>query len=201
MLSQPYSTSENAPGSLRSRVETRRLAAARRAGQALGALPIAAALLIALGDALGILISNTDSAAPAGIYRVVGRHVKRGDLVAACLPIPVARQGLARGYLRPSGCPGGAEPVDKQIGAVPGDVVDIEPRWVAVNGVRFANSATASHDSAGRPLAHIAWGKHRVAAHEVWLFGFNDGRSWDSRYFGPIPAANLRGRLEPVLTW
>jgi conjugative transfer signal peptidase TraF len=177
------------------------LEAARHAGQALGALAIAATLLIAFGDALGILISNTDSAAPAGVYRVAGHDVKRGDLVAACLPFAVARQGLARGYLRTGGCPGDAEPVDKFIGALPGDVVQIEPGWVAVNGRRFSDSATAVRDSAGRPLAHVAWGKRTVAANQVWLFGFNDRRSWDSRYFGPVPITDVRGELKPLVTW
>ncbi len=168
---------------------------------ALAGTAFAAALLIAAGNAFGILISNTDSAAPAGVYRVVGHDISRGELVAACLPIAVAQEGLARGYLRTGGCPGDAEPVDKVVGAVAGDSVDIEPGWVAVNGVRFAHSATVSRDSAGRLLAHVAWGKRTVAANEVWLFGFNDRRSWDSRYFGAIPAANLRGTLESVLTW
>lgn len=201
MISQLYSTAENKAGSPSQRVHRQQLQAARHAGQALGALAIAATLLIALGDALGILISNTDSAAPTGVYRVAGHDVKRGDLVAACLPIAVARQGLARGYLRTGGCPGNAEPVDKFIDALPDDIVEIEPRWVAVNGVQFANSATASHDSARRPLAHVAWGKYRVAANEVWLFGFNDRRSWDSRYFGPVPITNVHGELKPVVTW
>jgi len=40
-----------------------------------------------------------------------------------------------------------------------------------------------------------------VAAGQVWLFGFNDARSWDARYFGPVPLANLRGVLTPVVTW
>jgi conjugative transfer signal peptidase TraF len=177
------------------------LEGARRAGQVLGALAIAATLLIGLGDALGVLISNTDSAAPAGVYRVVGHGFGRGDLVAACLSVAIAQEGLARGYLRTGGCAGDAEPVDKMVGAVAGDSVDIEPGWVGVNGVRFARSATASRDSAGRPLAHVAWGERTVAANQVWLFGFNDRRSWDSRYFGPIPAANVRGKLEAVLTW
>jgi len=34
----------------------------------------------------------------------------------------------------------------------------------------------------------------------VWLFGLNDLRSWDSRYFGPIPDRLIRGALQPVLT-
>ncbi len=148
-----------------------------------------------------MLISNTDSAAPAGIYRVVGHDVERGDLVAACLPIAIAQEGLARGYLRTGGCSGDAEPVDKIVGALPGDMVEIEPGWVAVNGKRFAHSVTAARDSADRPLRMSRGAGGKVAANEVWLFGFNDRRSWDSRYFGPIPLANVRGELKPVLTW
>jgi type IV secretory pathway protease TraF len=44
-------------------------------------------------------------------------------------------------------------------------------------------------------------GIHRVAPDEVWLFGFNDERSWDARYFGAVPLAEVRGVLRPVLTW
>ncbi len=70
-----------------------------------------------------------------------------------------------------------------------------------MNGVRFKRSAVAAHDSAGRALSHVAWGRHRVASGEVWLFGFNDRRSWDSRYFGPVPLANVRGEIEQVIAW
>jgi conjugative transfer signal peptidase TraF len=201
MLSRLYSTSENAAGSLSERVHFQQLEGARGALAALAAIALAIALLIGAGRAFRIRISTTDSAAPAGVYRIAGHEVRRGTLVAACLPISVAKLGLARGYLRAGDCPGNAEPVDKLIGALPGDLVDIEPTWVSVNGVRFPGSKTAARDSAGRPLAHVAWGKRRAAAGEVWLFGFNDRRSWDSRYFGPVPLANLRGELKPVVTW
>jgi conjugative transfer signal peptidase TraF len=196
-----YGTAESRIGSLNWRLEIKRLEAARRAAQLLGGLVFAAVLLIAIGDAFGLLIANTDSAAPAGLYRIAATRFRRGDLVAACLPIAIAQEGLARGYLRTGACPGGAEPVGKIACALPGDSVEIEPRFVAVNGVRFANSAMATHDSAGRSLPHMAWGKHIVAPNDVWLFGFNDRRSWDSRYFGPVPLAHVRGQLAPVLTW
>lgn len=201
MIGQLYSTAESAPGSLAQRLHFRRLEGARGPIGAMVGFAFATAILVALGEAFGLLISNTDSAAPAGVYRVVSREVKRGDLVAACLPIPIAQEGLARGYLRTGGCPGDAEPVDKIIGALPGDVVDVQHGWIAVDGVRLAQSAVAAHDSAGRRLPHVVWGRHMVAANEVWLFGFNDRRSWDARYFGPIPLSNVRGDLEPVLTW
>jgi conjugative transfer signal peptidase TraF len=125
-------------------------------------------------------ISLTDSAAPAGVYRLIAAPIRRGALVAACLPTSIARKGLRRGYLRTGDCRSGAEAVSKVIGALPGDLVELRPGRVAVNGESFSNGPTAVRDSAGRPLAHVAWGTARVAAGQVWLFGFNDSRSWDA---------------------
>jgi conjugative transfer signal peptidase TraF len=201
MITQLYSTAENPAGSLAQRLHLRRLEGVRGPVATMTGIAIAAAVLIAIGEAFGVLISNTDSAAPAGIYRVADKRIERGDLVAACLPIVIAQQGLARGYLRTGGCPGNAEPVGKIAGGLPGDVVEIERGWVAVNGVRIPHSALATHDSVRRPLQHSVWGKHTVGVNEVWLFGFNDTRSWDSRYFGPIGLSNVRGVLKPILTW
>jgi conjugative transfer signal peptidase TraF len=174
---------------------------ARRALAVLAITLAAAGVLAAAGLFFHLRITLTDSAAPAGVYRVSVAPVRRGVLVAACLPAAIARQGIARGYLREGDCPAGAEPVAKVIGAVAGDTVDVEPGWVAVNGVKFPNSRTAARDSAGRPLAHVLSGARRVGAGEIWLFGFNDARSWDARYFGPVPFAGVRGVLRPVVTW
>jgi hypothetical protein len=132
---------------------------------------------------------------PGGI---AGRARRPGR---GCLPPLIARQGLARDYLQRGDCPAGVEPVAKVIGRVAGDTVEVKSGWVAVNGIRFANSSTAAHDSAGRPLMHVPSGAYRVSADQVWLFGFNNRRSWDARYFGPVPAINVRGVLRPLVTW
>ena len=162
---------------------------------------ISAGILSVSAHALHLRISLTDSAAPVGIYRLISAPAGRGALVAACLPAQIARAGLARGYLRRGDCPAGAEPVGKVIGALPGDVIELGPERVEVNGVPLANSPSAARDSAGRPLPHPAWGTRRVDPSQVWLFGFNDARSWDARYFGPVPLATVRGVLKPVVTW
>ncbi len=163
---------------------------------------IAVAFLVPLGRILRLRISLTDSAAPAGIYRIVpGVLVERGQLVGACLPPSIAQEGLARGYLSKGDCPGGAEPVAKIIGALPGDILEVLPGWVSVDGTTFADSAVAARDSIGRPLRHVSWGTHQVAPSEVWLFGFNNARSWDARYFGPVPLSGVRGVLQPILAW
>ncbi len=87
------------------------------------------------------------------------------------------------------------------LGALPGDVVEVAPDGVVVNGVPFANSATAARDSTGRPLEHMAWGVRRVDTGEVWLFGFRNARSWDARYFGAVPVSGVRGVLRPIVRW
>ena len=148
---------------------------------------------------IGLTLSNSSCA--EGFYRLVDAPIRRGELAAACLPINAEQEGLTRGYLGRGDCPGGAEPVLKMIGGLRGDEVDVEAGWIAVNGNRFANSATVPRDSIGRLLTHVVWGEHRVAPEEVWLFGLNNRRSWDSRYFGPIPLRAIRGVAEPLWTW
>jgi conjugative transfer signal peptidase TraF len=163
---------------------------------------IAVAFLVPLGRILPLRISLTDSAAPAGIYRIVpGVFVERGELVGVCLPSSIAQEGLARGYLSKGDCPGGAEPVAKVIGAVPGDVLKVLPSSVSVDGKTFPDSTVAARDSIGRPLPHVPWGTRRVPPGQVWLFGFNNRRSWDARYFGPVSLSGIRGVLKPILTW
>jgi len=166
-----------------------------------GTVALSAGCLLLSARILELRITLTDSSAPAGVYRLVAAPPGRGALVAACLPAAIARTGLARGYLQPGDWPGGAEPVAKVVGALPGDTIDIEPGWVAVNGKRFPDSRTAARDSAARALPHAPWGARRVAPGRVWLFGFNDPRSWDARYFGAVPLDGVRGALRPVLTW
>ncbi len=133
---------------------------------------------------------------------MVNRAPSRGDLVLACLPDAIAQLGIARGYLlRGRGCGDGIEPVGKRLSALPGDSVEVVPDYVAVNGQRLEHSATLSRDSSGRSVKHVAWGRYTVPTNQVWLFGTKDARSWDSRYFGPVPARSVRAALEPVLTW
>lgn len=202
LASQLYSTAKIASKRVVPRLHFEHFRHGRRPILAMLGPVIAMAFLVALGSALGLRISLTDSAAPAGIYRSVrGGSVKHGELVGACLPASIAQEGLTRGYLQKGDCPGGAEPVAKIVGALPGDVLEVQPGWVSVDGQLFADSAVAARDSMGRPLPHVPWGRRQVAPGEVWLFGFNNVRSWDARYFGSVPLSEVRAALKPVLTW
>jgi len=202
LVGQLYSTAKSASEPTAPRLHFEGLRQSRRPVLAMLVALIAVALFVVVGRVIGLRISLTDSAAPAGIYRLVpGIPAYRGELVGACLPSSIVKEGLARGYLRKGDCPGGVEPVAKIIGALPGDLVEVWPGWVSVDGEVFADSAVAAHDSVGRPLPHVPWGRRQVAPGEVWLFGFHNVRSWDARYFGPVPLSEVRAALKPVLTW
>jgi conjugative transfer signal peptidase TraF len=172
-------------------------------------LLIGAALMVLWGQQFGLRIMLTDSAAPVGIYRVEPlpspesvRDLRRGELVEACLPDAIAQRGLERGYLQRGGCPGGVEPVAKRVGALSGDIIVISAGYVAVNGNQLSSlSETLPIDSRGRLLEHVTWGARQVSPNTVWLFGFNNPRSWDSRYFGPVLQSDVRGILTPLVTW
>src|SRR5262249_7953827 len=142
---------------------------------------------------------NVSSSAPIGLYRRLDRRVERGHLVVACIPPGVARLGRERGYLGPGSCPGDVQPVLKRIAALPGDFVEVGREAVTVNGTPVPYSDTATHDSRGRPLPHVPWGRIVVSPGEVWLLGSQTARSWDSRYFGPVPLDHVQA-VHPVLT-
>jgi len=199
---QRHSTVKSTLDQVVSRLQFESFRRARRPFFAMLGTMIVVAFLVPLGTIVGLRISLTDSAAPAGIYRIVsGIPAYRGELVGACLPASIEQEGLARGYLSKGDCPGGAEPVAKVIGALPGDVLEVQPGWVSVDGQRFDDSTVAPRDSTGRPLPHVPWGRRQVAPGEVWLFGFHNARSWDARYFGPVPLSRVQGVLKPIVTW
>jgi conjugative transfer signal peptidase TraF len=197
----PYRTADWIPGSPAFWLRISGLNAMRELTGLGAGIFLTAWALIGVGKVFGILVANTDSAAPAGVYRVISSSFHRGDLVAACLPVAIAQTGVARGYLRTGPCTGDAEPVAKIAGALTGDTVVIARNGIAINGKWIPRSAVFARDSSGRPLLHVPFGVYTVAADQVWLFGFRDRRSWDARYFGPVPLSNVRGALQPVLTW
>jgi conjugative transfer signal peptidase TraF len=86
----------------------------------------------------------------------------------------------------------------KPIAATAGDLVVVSTAGVTVNGQPVRDTAPLAHDSADRPLTPFPAGTYRVPPGQVWLLSGHDPRSFDSRYFGPVPAANVQGVARPV---
>ena len=161
------------------------------------ALTAAAGATVAARAGVGL---NLSASAPRGLYRMVAGAPTRDALVVACLPADVAAFGLVRGYLGAGTCPGGAQPVLKRVAAVAGDAIDLDGVGAIVNGVRLIRQPITDRDHAGRPLPRLPFGRHVVAPAHVWLAGQSHARSWDSRYFGPVAVAGVRGVARPIFT-
>lgn len=154
---------------------------------------------LAGGTAAGLSVNATASM-PRGLWWVrAGAPIERGVVVAVCLPDRTdIRQAAGRGYISSGRCPGGDEPLIKPVAAVGGDVVTVTPAGVAVDGKLLANTRPLARDEAGRTLHPVPAGSYRVAPGELWLLSGHDSRSFDSRYFGGVPVANVIGVARPL---
>jgi conjugative transfer signal peptidase TraF len=136
---------------------------------------------------------NITPSEPVGIYELVSGGASRGALVLLEQPHGSVTSTLRR-YI-----PAKLRLV-KRVAAIPGDVVRIDSDGVYVNGLRWPDSVPLLHDDEGRALHPYPCGVYRVAAGRLWVMS-NHPRGLDSRYFGPVPAASVISRLEPLLTW
>lgn len=158
-------------------------------------VPIA---LFCLGQFAGLRVNLTPSF-PLGVWRIepLEKPAGVGDVVFICPPRTAKfAMALARGYLRPGSCAGGLSPLIKEIVAVAEADVRIASS-ITIDGRPLLHSSIHHIDAAGRRLT--SWSGGVVPAGEVFLHSDFAG-SYDSRYFGPIPAAGILGRAVPVLT-
>lgn len=172
-----------------------------RGARAVAVLAMAAAgnfTIVAAGLMGGYRLNMTPSV-PLGLWRIetIRRPVRVGDIVFACpQPGGLSGQALSRGYIQRGLCPGGFAPLIKPVAALPGQAVEID-REVIIDGTRLASSAIRRFDGQGRPMQ--PWSGGRVPFGTLFLQSSFEG-SYDSRYFGPIPAEGLLGFARPVLT-
>ena len=150
--------------------------------------------------ALGFRVNTTPSY-PQGLYRLDStkvENVERGQLVLFCPSDDVAKLGMERGYIGSGPCPSGGRPLAKAVVGLPGDEIRIDGR-VWVNGILQQNSAVRTVDSAQRPMPQQTSGLV-IADDELFVMSDYIENSFDSRYFGPVRAKTVRGRLHPIWT-
>ncbi len=144
---------------------------------------------------------NYTPSMPLGIYRLAPApktDVQRGMFVAACAPRDAGDLGHRRGYLATGPCARDTELLLKVVAAVAGDLVAVSANGVAVNGCLLPHSQPLSLDAAGRRLSPWPHGRYHLRRGQLWFYAPND-RSWDSRYWGPAQAADVRARALPLL--
>ena len=140
---------------------------------------------------------NASPSLPIGIY------IESADgtsLVEFCPAEPAGSFAAARRYRDAGSCPDGATPLMKPLVARFGDTVEFSANGVAVNRRLLPNTAPRNADTQGRPLPHFPFGRYVVERGTVWVASTYNPRSFDSRYFGPIPQSLIRAHLRPLVT-
>lgn len=170
-------------------------------------LSVAAALAILAFCALPLALLagariNTTSSFPPGIYWVVDKAPEKGDLVLFCPPRQeIFRLAHERGYLSSGTCPSGYMRLLKRLVAVSGDEVLIAPEGVSVNGRLQQRSQPLQQDPRGRSMPHPQSPHFRLVRGEVLMLSDYSRLSFDGRYFGAVPQAQLGEVVKPWLVW
>jgi conjugative transfer signal peptidase TraF len=110
----------------------------------------------------------------------------------------VAGWGRARGYLHRGSCADGTAPVGKPVFAIGGDTITVGPSGLELDGNPVSRTEPLRQDSDGRYLPRVPDGRYVVQPGEVWLVSTYSPRSWDSRYFGPVPVSAIISALSPL---
>jgi conjugative transfer signal peptidase TraF len=188
MLDQPMT------GSIASPLISNRLrpmANPRKLALAFGVLTLVAATAISAKWNEKTLLVNGTPSEPIGIFGRVKLAPQVGQLIAFKAPagaFPYADRRL--GYLH-------RIPMLKTIAGVAGDQICTVTGRLVINGHDLAPIIAA--DQEGRALPH--WTRCRVLRRgEVFVFSARVPNSFDSRYFGPVPTASIRGVYAPLLT-
>lgn len=148
------------------------------------------------------VVFNLTPSIPRGVYQSISvPHKKRvGYYILFCpdqkWPGFATNPNYRKSYL--GNCPDGEEALIKPVSAWPGDTVTTTPIGVAVNGAIIHNSMPNTKDPFGKDLHPYAYGNYKVPAGQVWVISSYSPRSFDSRYFGPIPVTSIRSWLKPI---
>jgi signal peptidase I len=146
---------------------------------------IASAVIFAtiiLGVSAGYRVNVTPSL-PLGLYRLTPVHgpLRPGELVTFRLPVPLRLHRFLGSFTKP-------------VAGLPGDRVCVEGGQLRINGVHYGPILATAPVHALQDGECITVGEGHV------FIASASPRSYDSRYFGAIPIAEVQpSRL--VFTW
>ena len=165
----------------------------------------AALILIAAGAealrAAGWRINLTASA-PLGLYHlkpVTSVQIPRGSLVECCPPAWITPTAFP--FYMSGDCPGGGRAMLKTIVGIPGDQVRVTDDGVNVNGLTLPGSVPRLQSVQDPEIALPRFrGAVLLGPGQYWVYGGGSltvyaARSFDSRYYGPITGAQIRGAV------
>ena len=159
-------------------------------GAAVGSLLLCRSAFLCFGPTL---LLNLTPSLPKGVYKLEPvTDIKKGEIVAFRPPARVYRALGTRAWLNEE------KLFIKPIGATTGDTVCNKGNVLLVNQDR---ELLVSHsDSQGQKLPRLE-GCRTVGSREFLPISTHSPRSFDGRYFGPIPTSGIVGKATPLFTW
>jgi conjugative transfer signal peptidase TraF len=159
--------------------------------------------LLGLAFTVNAFTVNTTPSVPVGVYLRSFGQPHRGDMVELCPPDAIAEEGLRKGYLpQPGPCHRFTRLLIKKLAAVGGDVVDVSPAGISINGVLWPNTQRRYKTLDGELITRwLPYGRMRLAPDRVLVLGTHPD-SYDCRTWGaPVKVSSLGARMLPVFTW
>jgi len=137
---------------------------------------------------------NINRSFPLGFYRICDENPERGDLVFIKPPEnSVAQWGRRNGAIsRPTQL--------KRIYGMEEDNVEISCEGVRINGVLIEKSKIIRELPDGTLIPSTAQ-SGVIPKNNVWVMSEHNERSFDSRYFGPVPFENIQSKAKPLWVW
>ena len=149
-------------------------------------------LLSTLGGATPHYIWNASMSVPIGLY-----HVQPATALAVTELVAIKPPDLLAAFLGLNGYLPIGVPMLKRVLALPGQTVCRDGLKIAVDGIDVGEA----HERDGRDRPLPVWqGCQIIADGDVFVMNWQSADSFDSRYFGPLPASAVIGRAVPVWT-
>ena len=151
------------------------------------------AFLLFASPGTGHLYINTTPSLPEGLYITTDSIPVKGDIVVFDAPPEIAGIADARGW-KPAGIP-----FMKKIGATAGETYEIREEDGTLQfyiGTEYIGRVYEK-DSQGRPMP-LRIGKFDVPEGHFLPIAENE-KSFDGRYYGPIPRKCIRSSAKPLL--
>jgi len=145
---------------------------------------------------------NPSKSVAQGLYWQVNQPIEKGAYVLVCPPdTEIFKLAKQRGYLTAGFCKNNYSGMMKFVAAAAGDEITLNKTGIQVNGQLLPHSKPLNSDPGGRALPTFELNNYRLAENELLLIGDISPASFDSRYFGLIDRAQIKGVVKPIWTW
>lgn len=141
---------------------------------------------------------NYSDSVPVGLYR--SQPEPDAPFAGICLNSMTLRSAFDAGLKLEAGeCPDGHQPILKTVyRATPDSPIVFDAQGFTIAGVPIPNTKPKAFSKTGKPLTHYAFGLYTSG---LWAVSGYNRDSFDSRYFGPVSAENVKFYAKPLLVF